>query len=163
MRPTVYLPTHASKFAFSNTGKCTSDRFDEIHLLLNASLDTTIGTILAQIADGVLEVFHQCVKMRVRASKRTQVTYYVCKNTGKSRTEYAGTAQVVAQAELLDKGGKQVEVSIRKLIIPRLLPLLQDTVHRLEETNQSSLTGDVLRFGLLERLSALTRAVDNLG
>ena len=114
---------------------------------------------MAQVAHRVLEVLHQRVEVRVLTGQRAQVAHEAREDPGQRRTERAGTAQVVAEAELVDEAGEQVEVAIRKLVAGQLV---ECCVCRFEERHERALAGEVLRARLLERLAALHGVVDDV-
>lgn len=49
----------------------------QIHLLLNAGLDTTVRAISTQVANRVLKFFHQSVQMGVSTRDNSQVSHKV--------------------------------------------------------------------------------------
>ena len=97
--------------------------------------------------------------MRILVGELPQIAHEAREHPGQGRTEHAGPPQVVAQTELVDETGEQVEVAIRQLVATHLF---QRVVHRFEEADEHALTSEVVRGGRLECFAALYRVADDV-
>ena len=66
---------------------------------------------------------------------RAQIKNQAREQAGQGRTEYAGTPQVVAQTELVDETGEQVEVAVGEWLATDIIENLEGRFEKLDESD----------------------------